>query len=224
MAIMDVVSKLPSIAMTLGIIYILCIAAYAAYLFINRKDQTILPPTDAWWWPTTLNQYVHVYHRPYKYMSNVSAPTSYVSNTYSNVTATDCKTKCEEFPDECIGFGSDTTAKTCDTYSSVGYPIEDPNKNLYVVEGNEPEYMYATYTGKAADENTAASSIASINTDDYYICASTCSDNPDCLGFEYNSATKECRQHTNIVSSNLSSNVNFTSYILQDISMSVSPI
>jgi len=221
---MDVVSKLPSIAMTIGILYVLCIAAYAAYLFINRKDQTVLPPTDAWWWPTTLNQYVHVYPRNYRYMSNVSAPTSFVSNTYSNVSATDCKTKCEEFPDECIGFGTNTVAKTCNTYSTVGFTIQDSGKNLYVVEGNEPEYMYASYTSNVADSYTSASNIASIVTTSYLECSEQCSSNATCMGFEYKSTTNTCRQHTNIRSSNLSSDANFTSYILQDISMSVSPI
>ena len=210
--------------MTVGIIYVLCIAAYSAYLFFNRKDQTVLPPTDSWWWPTSLNEYVHTYHRPYTYMSNVSAPSSFVSNTYSNVTATDCKTKCEQFPDECLGFGSNVSSKTCDTYSSVGFPIEDPGKNLYVVEGNEPDQMYATYTGKMADATTTASNIASVTTTSYFECSEKCSNDSNCLGFEYKSDTNECRQHSNILSTKLSADVNFTSYILQGISMSVSPI
>lgn len=210
--------------MTIGIIYILCIAAYATYLLINRKDQTVLPPTDAWWWPTSINKYIHVYPRPYKYMSNVSSPTSFVSNTYSNVTASDCKTKCEEFKDECLGFGVNVPAKTCETYSSIGFPIDDNGKELYVVEGNEPEYMYTTHRGKIADSGTTASNIASITTTSYLQCSETCSDDSNCLGFEYNQSTSECRQHSSIRSSNLDSSTAFTSYILEDILMKNSPI
>jgi hypothetical protein len=226
---MDVVSKLPSIAMTLAILYILIIAGYSAYLFINRKDQTVLPPTDAWWWPTTLNQYLHVYPRPYKYMSNVTAPTSFVSNTYSNVSSLEtCKTNCEESPDECIGFESNLVSNICVTYSSVGFPIEYTGNNIYIVEGNEPMYMYVTYNGQQANSNILASSnitSSSISTN-YIDCSAQCSANGDCQGFEYNnsSTNNNCTMYTTMDSSNLVANTSITSYILQNISMSPSPI
>jgi hypothetical protein len=224
MGIEAFVLKIPSILMTLAVFYILGIMAYAVYLFINRKDQSILPPTDAWWWPTVLNQYVHVYPRTYKYMSNVTTPTSFVSNTYSNVVPRNCKTLCEDSPDECVGFESNLSSNTCSTYSSIGFPIEYTGNNLYVVEGNEPSYMYATYESQKANSNTAASNIASYIATSYLDCSSNCSSNVQCLGFDYNWDTNECIQQTSIDSSNLTSNTSFTSFILKTASLSASPI
>jgi hypothetical protein len=223
MGIMDVVSKLPSIIISLLVFYIVGVVAYSVYLFVNRKDQSILPPTD-WWWPTFLNKYLHVYERKYTYLSNVTTPTSFSSNTYSNVSASNCKTKCEESPKDCLAFESNAAAQTCSTYTSVGFPIEYSGNNLYVVEGNEPAYMYATYVGKVADSNTAASNITSYIATSYLDCSSNCSGNSQCTGFEYNASTNECRQQTAMTSSNLTSNTAFTSYILQPASLAASPI
>lgn len=221
---MDVVSKLPSIAMTLAVFYILFIVGYSVYLFINRKDENILPP-DAWWWPSALNQYVHVYPRTYRYMSNVTAPTSFVSNTYSNVTSEKmCKTKCEDSPDECVGFETNLASNTCVTYSSIGFPIEYTGNNLYVVEGNEPTYMYTTYSGQQANPTTLVSNIASYTATSYLDCSSNCSSSSECLGFEYNSTTNGCVQRTTMDSSNLTANTTITSYILQTAAFSESPI
>lgn len=220
MGAVEILQKIPTILMNLAVFYILAITGYAVYLFINRKNEDILPPTDAWWWPTMLNKYLHVYPRNYKYMSNVTTPTSFVSNTFSNVSAKNCKTECEGSPDDCVGFESNLASNTCATYSSVGFPIEYSGNNLYVVEGNEPAYMYATYTGKQVSSNTAASNIASYIATSYLDCSSNCSSNVECLGFEYKWATNECIQRTTMDSSNLTANTSFTSYILQGTSMS----
>jgi hypothetical protein len=223
---MDIVQKLPSIAMSLAVIYVVVIVFYSVYLFINRKDENILPP-DAWWWPSTLNQYVHVYPRTYRYMSNVTAPTSFVSNTYSNVSSVKmCKTKCEGSPDECVGFESNLASNTCVTYSSIGFPIEYTGNNLYVVEGNEPGYMYTTYSGQQANSNTLASSnvTSSSMATNYIECSGQCSMNSDCTGFEYNNtAMSGCKMYTTMDSSNLTANTTITSYILQTAAFSASP-
>ena len=225
MGAVELLQKLPSIAMTIIVFYIIGIVGYAVYLFINRKDENILPPTDAWWWPSMLNQYVHVYPRTYRYMSNVTAPTSFVSNTYSNVSSVKmCKTKCEGSPDDCVGFESNLASNTCVTYSSIGFPIEYTGNNLYVVEGNEPKYMYMTYSGQQANSNTLASNIASYIATSYLDCSSNCSSNPDCQGFEYKPATNGCVQRTTMDSSNLTANTSVTSYVLQPAVLSASPI
>jgi len=221
----EILQKLPSIGMTLAVFYIVFIVGYSVYLFINRKDQNILPPTDAWWWPTTLNQYVHVYPRNYTYLSNVTAPTSFVSNTFSNVTSVKmCKTKCEGSPDDCVGFESNLASNTCVTYSSIGFPIEYTGNNLYVVEGNEPAYMYTTYKDKQVKTGTPVSNIASFIATSYLNCSSNCSSNVTCLGFEYKPATNECAQRTTMDSSNLVAMTGTTSYILQTASFGKSPI
>jgi hypothetical protein len=221
----EILQKLPSIGMTLAVFYILLIVGYSVYLLINRKDENVLPPTDAWWWPTTLNQYLHVYPRNYTYMSNVTAPTSFVSNTFSNVTSVKmCKTKCEGSPDECIGFESNLASNTCVTYSSIGFPVEYTGNNLYVVEGNEPGYMYTTYTNQQVKAGIAASNIASYISTSYIDCSSNCSSNVTCLGFEYNSGTNNCAQRTTMDSSNLATSTTITSYILQTATLDKSPI
>jgi hypothetical protein len=221
----EILQKLPSIAMSLAVFYILFIVGYAVYFFINRKEESVLPPTDAWWWPTMLNQYVHVYPRNYTYMSNVTAPTSFVSNTFSNVTSVKmCKTKCEGSPDDCVGFEINLASNTCVTYSSIGFPIEYTGNNLYVVEGNEPSYMYTTYSGQKANSNTLASNIASFIATSYLNCSSNCSSNVTCLGFEYKPATNECIQRTTMDSSNLVASTGTTSYILQAATLIKSPI
>jgi len=222
---MDILSKLPSIAMSLAVIYIVVIVFYSVYLFINRKDENILPP-DAWWWPSTLNQYVHVYPRTYRYMSNVTAPTSFVSNTYSNVSSVKmCKQKCEGSPDECIGFESNLASNTCVTYSSIGFPIEYTGNNLYVVEGNEPGFMYTTYKDKRwSITNMPASNIASYIATSYLDCSSNCSSNVTCLGFEYTTTTNQCVQRTMMDTSNLIASTSTVSYILQPAVLSASPI
>jgi hypothetical protein len=220
MGAVEILQKLPSIGMTIAVFYIVGITIYIIYLLINRNNQDVLPPTDAWWWPTILNQYVHVYPRNYKYMSNVTAPTSFVSNTFSNVTSVKmCKTKCEGSPDECIGFESNLASNTCVTYSSIGFPIEYTGNNLYVVEGNEPSYMYMTYTNQQVKAGTAVSNIASYIATSYIDCSSNCSSNVECLGFEYKSATNECIQRTTMDSSNLETSTTITSYILQAATM-----
>ena len=225
MALIDILQKLPSIAMSLAVIYIVVIVFYSVYLFINRKDENILPP-DAWWWPSTLNQYVHVYPRTYRYMSNVTAPTSFVSNTYSNVSSVKmCKTKCEGSPDECIGFESNLASNICVTYSSIGFPIEYTGNNIYVVEGNEPSYMYKTYKDKRwSITNMPASNIASYIATSYLDCSSNCSSNVTCLGFEYNSGTNNCVQRTTMDSSNLIESTSTVSYILEAATLIKSPI
>jgi hypothetical protein len=221
----EILQKLPSIGMTLAVFYILFIVGYSVYLFINRKDQTILPPTDAWWWPTTLNQYVHVYPRNYTYLSNVTAPTSFVSNTFSNVSSAKmCKTKCEGSPDDCVGFEINLASNTCVTYSSIGFPIEYTGNNIYVVEGNEPAYMYTTYKDKQVKTGTPVSNIASFIATSYLNCSSNCSSNVTCLGFEYKSATNECAQRTTMDSSNLVAMTGTTSYVLETASFGKSPI
>jgi hypothetical protein len=225
MGAVEILQKLPSIGMTIAVFYILFIVGYSVYLFINRKDDSILPPTDAWWWPTTLNQYLHVYPRNYTYMSNVTAPTSFVSNTFSNVTSVKmCKTKCEGSPDECIGFESNLASNTCVTYSSIGFPIEYTGNNLYVVEGNEPSYMYKTYSEKQVKLGVPLSNIASYIGMSYLDCSSNCSSNVTCLGFEYKMPTKECAQRTTMDSSNLVDSTTTTSYILEAASFGKSPI
>lgn len=226
MGVADILQKLPSIVITLVVFYVIGIAGYAVYLFINRKDQNIVPPV-AWWWPSALNQYVHVYARNYTYLSNVTAPTSFVSNTYSNVSAIDCKAKCEDSPDECVGFESNLASNTCVTYSSIGYPVQYSGNTLYVVEGNEPVSMYMTYSGQQANSNTIASSnvTSSDMATNYVQCSGQCSAKPDCKGFEYNnSVLKSCTMYTTMDSSNLTANTTITSYVLQPAVLGKSPI
>jgi hypothetical protein len=221
MGAVEILQKLPSIGMTIAVFYIVFIVVYSVYLFINRKDENVLPPTDAWWWPTTLNQYVHVYPRNYKYLSNVTAPTSFVSNTFSNVTSVKmCKTKCEGSPDECIGFESNLASNTCVTYSSIGFPIEYTGNNLYVVEGNEPSSMYKTYKNQRwTIPNAPVSNIAAYISTSYLDCSSNCSSNVECLGFEFKPETNECIQRTMMDTSNLVASTATTSYILQAATM-----
>lgn len=224
MGVVDLLQKLPSIAMTIAVFYIVGIVCYAIYLLINRTDENVLPPTDAWWWPTMLNEFVHVYPRKYTYLSNVTAPTSFVSNTFSNVTVKNCKTKCEGSPDDCVGFESNLASNNCITYSSIGFPIEYSGNNLYVVEGNEPKYAYTTYKNQQVSSNTLASNISSYIATSYLDCSSNCSSNPECQGFEYKSASNECIQRTTMDSSNLATSTTITSYILQAASLGTSPI
>lgn len=223
MGAVEILEKLPSIAMAGALIYIVCVVFYSVYLFANRNDQSVLPP-DAWWWPTTLNLYVHVYPRNYKYMSNVTAPTSFVSNTFSNVTTKECKTKCEETPDDCVGFESNVSSNTCVTYSSIGFPIEYIGNNIYIVEGNEPSTVYKTYKNQQVKAGITASNIVPYISTSYLDCSSNCSSNVECMGFEYKLATNECIQRTTIDSSNLTTSTTITSYILQAASLGKSPI
>jgi hypothetical protein len=218
----EILQALPSIGMTLAVFYVIVIVVYSVYLLINRRDENVLPPTDAWWWPTTLNQYVHVYPRNYKYLSNVTAPTSFVSNTFSNVSSMKmCKRKCEDSPDECIGFESNLASNTCVTYSSIGFPIEYTGNNIYIVEGNEPSYMYKTYKDQRwTIPNAPVSNIAAYISTSYLDCSSNCSSNVTCLGFEYNSGTNNCVQRTTMDTSNLVASTGTTSYILQGVTMS----
>jgi hypothetical protein len=95
---------------------------------------------------------------------------------------------------------------------------------LYVVEGNEPTYMYTTYSGQQANPTTLVSNIASYTATSYLDCSSNCSSSSECLGFEYNSTTNGCVQRTTMDSSNLTANTTITSYILQTAAFSESPI
>jgi hypothetical protein len=220
----EILQKLPSIAMTIIVFYLVFVVSYSIYLLVNRKNESVLPPT-AWWWPTMLNEYLHVYPRNYTYMSNVTAPTSFVSNTFSNVsTAKMCKTKCENSPDDCIGFEFKLASNTCTTYSSIGFPIEYTGNTIYIVQGNEPSDIYKTYKEQGVKTGTPASNIASFIATSYLQCSSNCSSNVTCLGFEYKTATNECIQRTTMDSSNLVATAGTTSYILETASLVKSPI
>lgn len=208
----------------LGTLYVVGLIIYAIYLFINRNNPSVLPPTDAWWWPSSMNKYLHNYPRGYVMKSNVTLSTSSFSNVYSNVTASGCKKKCEATSDDCIGFELNLASNTCTTYASIGFPIEYTGNNLYIVEGNEPGFEYATYKSNVADSYTATSNILSYISTNYIDCSSNCTSNVTCLGFEYNSTTNECKQRTDFKKSNLVQNASFTSYIIQQSSFSPSPV
>lgn len=219
----EILQNLPSVVMTLVVFYILFVVVYSIYLLINRKNESIIPPTS-WWWPTMLNQYLHVYPRNYVYMSNVTASTSFVSNTFSNVSSAKmCKTKCENSPDDCVGFEINLLSNTCVTYSSIGFPIEHSN-SIYVVKGNEPSDVYKTYLNKQVNSTTPASNIASFIATSYIQCSSNCSSNVTCLGFEYKQATNQCIQRTTIDSSNIVDSTDTTIFILEKASMLKSPV
>lgn len=191
------------------------------YYWMNKDDNSIEPPE---WWPEFWRNIIHNYPPTYKMVSNVIAMGT-VSNTYStNVKSpSDCsgldKYGCNN-ADGCIGFMYETSASgnTCVQYSAISTPILDKRvtgNTLYIVEGNEPAKVYSTYVSNVADSTTTATLIPSYIASSYFDCASNCTSNSSCLGFEYKFADNTCIQHTAINASKLSFDTNYTSYILQ---------
>lgn len=221
------VIKILSMLLSVFVFYIIGASAYYA---INRDDPDITPPD---WWPEFWKNIIHNYPPTYTMVSNVIAIGT-VSNTYSaNVmTASDCSARadvgCNE-ADGCIGFmyEASPTGNTCVQYSSISTPILDKRitgNTLYIVEGSEPAKVYSTYLSNLADSTTTATLIPSYIAASYFECASNCTSNSSCLGFEYKFADNTCIQHTAISASKLSFDTNYTSYILQGASFAAASI
>lgn len=209
------------IFLLLGIIGLL---GYTIYMLLNRDKDDVLPAS---WFPEWYKNFVHKYPTNYsKSASSNVIPTGNVVNaTFTAKKPADCvnksKTGCDDDKD-CVGFlykvDPVSNINTCSTLSSVNNFIADPtvtSNTLYTVEGSEPTKYYATYFSNVADSYTAASLIpAYISVTDYFDCASNCSANTSCLGFQWNPTTRNCIQHTAIKSSNLVTNASMTSYVL----------
>jgi hypothetical protein len=217
-AYMSILTKIGSLALVGMIIYMIGGSIYYA---INRDDPDIVPPE---WWPDFWRNIIHNFPPDYKMVSNVIA-TGTLSNTYtSNVmSARDCAFRedagCNDV-DDCIGFvyQQGATANTCSLYTTLNTPIIDSrvtSNTLYVIEGNEPVKTYMTYVSNVVGSTTALTTIPSYIAASYFECASNCTSNTACTGFQYNFTTNSCQQQTSIVSTNLRLDTNFTSYILQ---------
>lgn len=187
--------------------------------FIWYNNQ--IPPD---WWPDFIKKIV--YKAPevpkgYKYMSNVYALGSTVSNTFTQHTEAQCLAECG---DGCVGVMTQPSTNTCSTLSAVRYPLQFTGNNLFVVEGNEPSKMYASYTSNNVDAYTTTTIPTTIETN-YFNCGSNCSSNVNCSGFVFDSTSGLCTMYPTIKSSNLSSTTtNFTSYILGSSAFVGSPI
>lgn len=211
---MKILSALPGIVLTLFSFYLLGVMSYSIYLFMNKDDQSVLPPTD-WWWPKWLNTYLHHYPRKYDVLSNTYIYGT-TSNVYSNIYSTNtCISKCEDESPDCIATMSNTASNVCITMTNFDFPIDFTGNTVTIVEGMEPAQSYKTYTSNIVDTYTSASNILSYISTSYLDCASNCTSNVTCLGFEYKWATNQCIQHTAINSSNLAYDTTFTSYILR---------
>lgn len=180
-----------------------------------------IPPD---WWPDFIQKIVYKapeVPRSYKYMSNVYAPGSSVSNTFTQHTEAQCLAECG---DGCVGVMTQPSSNTCSTLSTVKYPLTLLGNNLFVVEGNEPSKMYASYTSNNVDAYTTTIIPTTIESN-YFNCASNCSSNVNCSGFVFNSTTGLCTMYPTIKSSNLTSTTtDFTSYILGSSAFIGSPI
>lgn len=206
--------------------FLFYIIGASVYYALNRNDPDITPPD---WWPEFWRNIIHVYPPTYKMVSNVIAIGT-VSNTYSTnvMSASDCSGRedvgCND-ADGCIGFmyEASPTGNTCVQYTSISSTILDKRvtgNTLYIVEGNEPSKVYSTYLSNIADSTTTATLIPSYIASSYFDCASNCTSNSSCLGFEYKFSDNTCIQHTAISASKLALDTNYTSYILQAASFS----
>jgi hypothetical protein len=209
-----ILAALPGILLTLVSFYLLGVISYSIYLYVNKDDQSVLPPTE-WWWPQWLNTYLHNYPRQYDVLSNTYMD-GQVSNVYSNVYDNEtCISKCEDESPDCIAAMSNTASNVCMTMTDTSFPIQFMGNTVSIVQGMEPSESYATYKSNIADTYTPHSNIAQYISTSYLECASNCSSNVTCLGFEYQWATNTCIQHTAIRTSNLAYDTSFTSYILR---------
>jgi hypothetical protein len=226
-AYLSIIAKLGSLALVGMIIYMIGGSIYYA---INRDDPDIVPPE---WWPDFWRDIIHNFPPNYKMVSNVLV-TGTLSNTYtSNVmSAYDCASRedagCND-ADGCIGFvyQSGPTANTCMLYSTITTPFIDSRitgNTLYVIEGNEPAKTYQTYVSNVVGTTTTRTTIPSYISTNYFDCASNCTSNTSCTGFQYQSTTNSCEQQTSIVATNLGFNTQFTSYILQTATLATATI
>lgn len=217
MAPVDFILKLLGIIPVLILLYVIAVGGYSIYLYVNRDDQSVLPPTD-WWWPTWLNKYLHNYPRKYDVFANTyTYLNSGVSNVYSNsFTAKDCTKHCEGEGKDCIAAMSNTASNVCMTMTATdSYLIDYTGNTVYIVSGMEPSTSYGTYQSNVANSNTAATTIPLYVASSYLQCSSNCMSNSNCAGFEYQWSTNTCIQHSSIKSSELAYDASYTSYILR---------
>lgn len=205
------------IIFVLSIIVLTYFVAAGGFIWFNNQ----IPPD---WWPDFIKNIV--YNAPkapksYKYMSNVYAPGSAVSNTFTQHTEAQCLAECG---DGCVGVMTQPSSNTCSTLTSVKYPLQFTGNNLFVVEGSEPSKMYASYTSNTVDAYTTTTIPTTIESN-YFMCASNCSSNVNCSGFVFNSTSGLCTMYPTIKSSNLlSTTTDFTSYIIGSSAFIGSPI